>query len=97
MIITAICGHAIGSSFIIGHNVEKILKSFNIQNEVRHVDILNVDYYNSDIFIIGKDMFRNLNKQGYPRHKFIILNSIVDEQELKSKLESLLRDKKIIN
>ena len=29
MIITAICGHAIGSSFIIGHNVEKILKPFN--------------------------------------------------------------------
>ena len=47
MIITAICGHAIGSSFIIGHNVEKILSKhqyIDTEDIIVELDESLIDY-----------------------------------------------------
>lgn len=96
MKITAICGHAIGSSFIIGVNIKKIMDKFGLSVEITHTDITNVDMQSADLFVIGKDMVRHLGNIHIPDYKFIILNSIVDEKELYSKMEEQLMNKKLI-
>ncbi|TCP27834.1 PTS system IIB component (L-Asc family) [Scopulibacillus darangshiensis] len=93
MKLLVVCGSGLGSSFMVEMNINDILKEFNVENiEVNHTDLGSATSDMADVFIAGRDMEEGISSLG----KTVILDNILDKEELKARLESLLKEKQII-
>lgn len=81
MKIITICGHGLGSSFMVESIIKQILADENIEAEVGHVDIGSANTVDADIYLVGKDLSDSVNL-----NNLIILNSLIDKSEIKEKL-----------
>lgn len=90
MKILVVCGHGLGSSFMVEMNVQEVLKQLNADNniEVEHSDIMTASPEMADLFICGKDLEENASRLG----DVLILDNILDKQELEEKLTDKLQD-----
>ena len=90
MKILVVCGHGLGSSFMVEMNVQEVLKKLNIEQEivVEHSDIMTASPEMADLFICGRDLEENATRLG----DVLILDNILDKQELEGKLTVKLQD-----
>ncbi|UEX90262.1 PTS sugar transporter subunit IIB [Staphylococcus ratti] len=91
MKILVVCGHGLGSSFMVDMNVQEVLQKLNVQQdiEVDHSDIMTASPEMADIFICGRDLEENASRLG----DVLILDNILDKQELEEKLTTKLSER----
>ncbi|ARJ50724.1 PTS sugar transporter subunit IIB [Staphylococcus lutrae] len=84
MKILVVCGHGLGSSFMVEMNVEAVLKNLDLKQsvEVDHSDIMTASPEMADLFICGRDLEENAQRLG----EVLVLDNILDQQELEMKL-----------
>ncbi|PTH58483.1 PTS sugar transporter subunit IIB [Staphylococcus agnetis] len=90
MKILVVCGHGLGSSFMVEMNVQEVLKTLNVEStiDVEHSDIMTASPEMADLFICGRDLEENAARLG----DVLILDNILDKQELEDKLTSKLKE-----
>jgi len=89
MKIMAICGVGLGSSFLVQMNIEKILKELGVSGiEVEHADVASAMPGAADVFYVSKDIAEGLSIDA----PMVVLNSIIDMDELRGKVEKTLED-----
>lgn len=78
------CGQGLGSSMIVGMNVEKALKNLGIKGvSVSHTALSEVTENSADLFIVGAD----LAPQMVNYKNKIVLNQLMDMNEMETKLK----------
>ncbi|TLF42441.1 PTS sugar transporter subunit IIB [Lacticaseibacillus zeae] len=88
MKIAAVCGSGLGSSFMVEMNIQSVLKDLGVTGiETAHFDVGSATEGSADYFFVGKDLADSLNNL----KNVIVLDSIIDKKELKSKVEALLK------
>ncbi|QDW97862.1 PTS sugar transporter subunit IIB [Staphylococcus agnetis] len=94
MKILVVCGHGLGSSFMVEMNVQEVLKTLNVEStiDVEHSDIMTASPEMADLFICGRDLEENAARLG----DVLILDNILDKQELEDKLTAKLKELNII-
>jgi len=85
MKIMAVCGHGLGSCFMLEMNIKKALKLIGVEAEVEHADLSSATPDAADLFVIGKDLSSSIT---VPENKKVVLNSIIDKKELEEKLRA---------
>lgn len=85
MKIMAVCGHGLGSSFMLEMNIKKALKLIGVEAEVEHADLSSATPDAADLFVIGKDLSSSI---AVTENKKVVLNSIIDKKELEEKLRA---------
>ncbi|MCI7353366.1 MAG: PTS sugar transporter subunit IIB [[Actinobacillus] rossii] len=83
MKIMAVCGHGLGSSFMMEMNIKKALKALGKEAEVDHQDLASVSVNDADLFIMGADIASSSN---LPAEKLIVVKNIVSIKEFEEKL-----------
>ncbi|MCL2566743.1 MAG: PTS sugar transporter subunit IIB [Alphaproteobacteria bacterium] len=87
MKIITICGHGLGSSFMVESIIKQILSEENLNAELSHVDLSSVSSTTADIYLVGKDLASSVNVDN-----LIILNSLIDKAEIKEKLLNKIKE-----
>lgn len=95
MKILVCCGNGLGSSFLIEMNIQKVLTELNITGiEVNHSDLASAKGINADIYVGTKDIAVQLVNLG---GEVISLNNLIDLNELKTKIQQVLKKLNYIN
>lgn len=85
----AVCGSGLGSSFMVQMNIEQALKDLGITSvEVDHSDVTGATSDSADVFFVAKDIYENVELEG----KVVVLNSIIDNEELKEKVKQVVEE-----
>lgn len=94
MKILVVCGHGLGSSFMVEMNAQEALRNLNAPSdiEVEHSDIMTASPDMADLFICGRDLEENAERLG----NVLILDNILDKEELQEKLEAKLKEDNLI-
>ncbi|MBO3078293.1 PTS sugar transporter subunit IIB [Mammaliicoccus vitulinus] len=89
MKILVVCGHGLGSSFMVEMNAQEALKNLQAPSDIKveHSDIMSASPDMADIFICGRDLEENAQRLG----EVIVLDNILDKEELQNKLEEKLK------
>lgn len=89
MKILVVCGHGLGSSFMVEMNAQEALKNLQAPDEVKveHSDIMSASPDMADVFICGRDLEENAQRLG----EVVVLDNILDKEELQNKLEEKLK------
>ncbi|MDG2916243.1 PTS sugar transporter subunit IIB [Bisgaard Taxon 10/6] len=85
MKIMAVCGHGIGSSFMMDMNIKKVLKKLGVDAEVEHTDLASVNANDADLFVMANDI---ADSSGLPKDKILVIKNIVGTKELEEKLSA---------
>ncbi len=91
MKIYAVCGHGLGSSFMLEKNIRTVMEKLGKEAEVSHTDLASVSTDLADIFVLGQDLAPGMHGKVDP-HKIIVLKSIISKAELEEKLGQWLTD-----
>ncbi|MDU8923414.1 PTS sugar transporter subunit IIB [Pasteurellaceae bacterium LIM206] len=83
MKIMAVCGHGLGSSFMMEMNIKKVLKALGKEAEVSHQDLASVSERDADLFVMAADIAKSSN---IPSEKIITVKNIVSVKEFEEKL-----------
>lgn len=83
MKIIAVCGHGIGSSFMMEMNIKKALAKIGIEAEVGHTDLASVIPSDADVFVMAKDIASSSNLD---EDKIIVVKNIMSVSEFEEKL-----------
>ena len=86
MKILVCCGSGLGSSFMIEMNIRKVLKELGVESQVDHTDLSSAAGLQADIYVGTRDIAGQLTSLG---GKVVSLNSMIDMQELKTKLTAV--------
>ncbi|HCN60440.1 MULTISPECIES: PTS sugar transporter subunit IIB [Mammaliicoccus] len=89
MKILVVCGHGLGSSFMVEMNAQEALKNLQAPDDVKveHSDIMSASPDMADVFICGRDLEENAQRLG----EVVVLDNILDKEELQNKLEEKLK------
>lgn len=88
MKILVCCGSGLGSSFMMEMNIQKVLKEINAKGvEVDHTDLGSAKGMRADVYVGTRDIAGQLTELG---GEIISLNSMLDINELKTKLVETL-------
>lgn len=90
MDVLVVCSLGLGSSFIIESNVKKYFADKNINYNVMRCDLTTAEFYDPDVYICSEDINFDVDKRLVDK---IELEDILDEEELKSKLDSFLKSR----
>jgi len=81
----AVCSSGLGSSFMVEMNIQAVLKELGIEGvEVTHFDMGSAAPELADTFFVGADLADSAQHLG----NVIVLNSIIDLDELKEKVQN---------
>ena len=81
----AVCGSGLGSSFMVEMNIQSVLKDLGVEGvEVAHYDMGSAAPALADTFFVGGDLADSAQHLG----NVIVLNSIIDMDELKEKVQA---------
>ncbi|PJG82714.1 PTS sugar transporter subunit IIB [Caviibacterium pharyngocola] len=86
MKILAVCGHGIGSSFMMEMNIKKALKNIGVDAEVDHTDLASVTPHDADVFIMGQDIASSATS--LPSDKVVVVKNLVSVAEFEEKLSA---------
>lgn len=86
--IMAVCGSGLGSSFMVEMNVTEVLRELGVldQFETGHTSLADVTASDADIFITGLDLADSASHLP----ELIVLDSLLDKNELKAKIQEKL-------
>jgi len=88
----AVCSSGLGSSFMIHMNIDKVLKELGVTGvDVDHTDVGAVARGDADAFFVGRDLEEATNTLD----NVVVLNSIIDLGELRTKVREQLEAKGI--
>lgn len=90
MDILVVCGAGLGSSFACQMSVESVLKELGVEAKVDHSDISSAAGTRADILILASN-FKNQIEKYNLTSKVIYLERLIDKDEIRSKLEPVLR------
>ncbi|WML34186.1 PTS sugar transporter subunit IIB [Clostridium sp. OS1-26] len=94
MKILVCCGSGLGSSFMMEMNIKKVLKELNVNNvEVDHSDLGSAKGTKADVYVGTRDIAAQLTSL---EGEVISLNSMIDMNELKTKLIETLTKMNVI-
>jgi len=86
----AVCSTGLGSSFMIHMNIDKVLKELGVKGvDVDHSDLGSVARGDADAFFVGRD----LEEATDTLDNVVVLNSIIDLNELRTKVRAELEAK----
>lgn len=89
MKILAVCSSGLGSSFMLEMNIQEVLKELGLDGvTVEHTDLSSVTPDSADVFVMARDIADG----AMGLQDVISLNSIIDREELKEKLEQKLKE-----
>ena len=91
MKIFAVCGHGLGSSFMLEKNINTVLEKNGTTADVGHIDLASVSDNLADIFVVGQDLAAAIAGK-VDSQKVIVLKSIISKAELEEKLTLFLGD-----
>lgn len=81
----AVCSSGLGSSFMVEMNIQSVLNDLGVQGvEVTHFDMGSATPDAADAFFVGADLADSAQHLG----NVIILDSIIDMDELKEKVQT---------
>ncbi|WP_297076389.1 PTS sugar transporter subunit IIB [uncultured Enterococcus sp.] len=81
----AVCSSGLGSSFMVEMNIQSVLNDLGVQGvEVTHFDMGSATPDAADAFFVGADLADSAQHLG----NVIILDSIIDMDELKEKVQA---------
>ncbi|AXQ79564.1 PTS sugar transporter subunit IIB [Streptococcus chenjunshii] len=83
------CRAGVGSSLMLKIKVEEVIREHKLPLEVEHASLDALPGFNGDIVITLTDVAEELSEKHIPQ-KIIGINSVVDKEEIKNKLESVL-------
>ena len=78
----ALCQSGLGSSFMVQMNIQNILNEENVKEDI------TVEH--SDVGSATPDQADETSAAGLPKDRVIVLNSLVDPEELKNKVNAVL-------
>ncbi|WP_024614898.1 PTS sugar transporter subunit IIB [Clostridium sp. Ade.TY] len=86
--IMAVCGSGLGSSFMVEMNITDVLRELGVddQYEASHTSLADVVATDADIFVTGIDLADSASHLP----ELIILDSLLDRDELKVKIQEKL-------
>lgn len=88
----AVCSTGLGSSFMVHMNIEKVLKELGVTGvDVDHADLGSVANGDADAIFVGRDIAEAAQGLG----DVVVLNSIIDLGELKTKVAETVQRKGI--
>ncbi|MEJ5113574.1 PTS sugar transporter subunit IIB [Erwinia billingiae] len=90
--ILAVCGAGLGSSFACEMSIEAALKDLGIEADLSHCDISSATSSRADIIMTGEN-FRSQFQHYTINATVIYLKRLVDKNEIKNKLEPILKEK----
>ena len=91
MKIGACCSTGVGSSFMVDMNMQDALKQLGRTDvETLHVDLSGLNRDTADHFFVGRDMYEAV-AHFVGEENVTELNSIIDKQELKDKIDAYLK------
>nr|SFZ87168.1 PTS, EIIB [Loigolactobacillus rennini] len=96
MKLAAVCSTGLGSSFMVDMNIQEILKDLGVDDQVEstHMDMGSANQQSADQFFVGKDL-ADAAKDRFGDH-VTVLDSIIDKNELKTKVTQYLKSQQII-
>ena len=81
----AVCSTGLGSSFMVEMNIAKVLKDLGITGiDVDHADLGSVSAGSADAIFVGRDIADAAAHLG----DVVVLNSIIDLNELRDKVQA---------
>jgi len=91
MKIVAVCGCGMGSSVVLKMNAKKALDSLNYKADLEVADLMTAKaaIATADLVLIGKELAKTVKDVQAP---VIVLNSFVNKNEVREKLEKYLRE-----
>lgn len=84
MKILAVCGHGLGSSFMMEMNIKKVLEMLDINAEVGHSDLMSITQDDADLFVMAKDIANSATD--IDPAKIVVVNNIISINEFEEKL-----------
>lgn len=90
--ILAVCGAGLGSSFACEMSIEAALKDLGVDADLSHCDISSATSSRADIIMTGEN-FRSQFQHYTISSTIIYLKRLVDKNEIKLKLEPVLKEK----
>ncbi|WP_067706489.1 MULTISPECIES: PTS sugar transporter subunit IIB [unclassified Erwinia] len=90
--ILAVCGAGLGSSFACEMSIEAALKDLGVDADLSHCDISSASSSRADIIMTGEN-FRTQFQHYTISATIIYLKRLVDKNEIKLKLEPVLKEK----
>ena len=86
----ALCQSGLGSSFMVQMNIQNLLQEENVATEISvdHSDIGSATADQADYFFLDPTL--KTSAGSLPQDRVIILESLVDADELKAKVNSVL-------
>ena len=86
----ALCQSGLGSSFMVQMNIQNLLKQENVKEDIQvdHSDIGSATPDQADYFLLDPTL--ETSAGNLPKDRLIILNSLVDPNELKEKVNAIL-------
>lgn len=92
MKILAVCGHGLGSSFMVERNIKEVLKKLSIDADVSHVDLASVADNQADVFVVGRDLESGISSK-VKSEKLVVLSSLISKKEIETKLTDYFNKK----
>ena len=86
-----VCGNGCGSSLVCQMAVESVLKELGVEAKLAHSDMLSAKSKNADILIAGMNFKPKFDTFDHFKNKIYLLN-LVSKQEIKEKLEPVLKE-----
>ncbi|MCY7164754.1 PTS sugar transporter subunit IIB [Streptococcus gallolyticus] len=83
------CRAGVGSSLMLKIKVEEVVRENNFPLEVEHSSLDGLPGFTGDIVITLIDVAEELAEKYIPQ-KIVGINSVVDKEEIKTKLENVL-------
>ncbi|CEI82596.1 PTS lactose transporter subunit IIB [Oceanobacillus oncorhynchi subsp. incaldanensis] len=85
-----VCGSGLGTSFMVEMNINQILQELGVEGiEVAHSDLSSATPGDADVFFLAKDIADGGGHLG----EVVVLESIIDMDELREKVEKVVREK----
>ncbi|WP_152657890.1 PTS sugar transporter subunit IIB [Oceanobacillus sp. CFH 90083] len=85
-----VCGSGLGTSFMVEMNINQILQELGVDGiEVAHSDLSSATPGDADVFFLAKDIADGGSHLG----EVVVLESIIDMDELREKVEKVVREK----
>lgn len=89
----AVCGSGLGSSFMVEMNINSVLSQLGVSGvEVSHYDLGSASPDLADVFFVGGD----LADSAQHLENVVVLDSIIDLDELKQKVEQVCKENKLL-
>lgn len=88
-----VCGHGLGTSFMVEMNIKNILAELGVTGvELDHSDLSSVGPGDADVFFLAKDIAEG----GAHLGEVVVLDNIIDMDELREKVTQVVKEKNLL-